>query len=625
MALTDEQVQAVWAEASAKAKGRVDFDTGLLTAKDGGYPEMWPGYNECVRLRRQILPHVERGHFPDALFRYRAPGQSEEEHQYVKDNYKQTTLQVYLDLENTVSRAWAGDWSLAFAADGDGANKADTAFARYVRSGVREWSSIENFARTALLRPKMADPMGVITVLPEEVPVVVDPDGTERLDTEAAVAPVPTYHIVDDVWGYDYDRWYLVRLPEPVDLEGKTKGVRLLLIDDTNVWTITQMGRANDWEFTITLSYPHGVGEPPCMHLMGVPRVVDGRLIWQTPYAAPAELLDLALMGAQYLEVSKQRTNYPQRVAVGERCDYRDDEHGCGCDGSGVLRWMEGEKWTSKTCPRCGGTGRYLPMGPMKDIVILPPTDMNAGDGERINATNAITYISPSTETMRFSRDEIEHNIRAARSILHLDSEAPMAGADAKTATQAGLDNRSKDAFVRSIADQLFRLLDLILKYTAKEMGASDAAYTLRTPTTYDMRTLNDRVREIEAARTAGMPVFIIARMMQELIAAMYDDDRTVLLALDAISRADRLMYMPREVVATEQAAGRVQPWEAYLHYSPLPLFDAALDELVDALDAPDLAQRISDRMRVAAQAAAPSTPGDSGTAVRILKEAGAE
>lgn len=615
--LSDDQVREIWSAVTAKAKGNIDPKTGQLKrGKKRLFPEMWKGYNESIRIREQVLPHVERGHFPDALFLHRAPGQSEEEADYVRKNYKQTTLNVYLDFEATISRVWGGDWSLSFPED---APDADKAFERYVKGGVKEWSSVENFVKTAVLRPKMTDAMGVITVLPERLPIIVQEDGTEVFDTSAPLEPLPVYHTVENVWGFEYDSWYLIRLTDTVTLDDKSQGVRLLLIDDTNVWAINQRGRANDWDFTIELSYPHGVGEPPCMHLMGVPKVVDGHLIWQTPYAAPAELLDIALMGSQYLEVSKRRTNYPQRVAVGERCDYMDDEHHTRCDG-GVLRWNDGTPeapvWKTRTCPRCGGAGRYVPLGPMRDLIILPPTDVSQGDGDRINASNAINYISPSTDTMQFDRAEIEHIIRQARSILHLDAEVPMVGGDAKTATQAGLDNRSKDAFVRGIADQMFRILDLILRYTAKEMGASDEAYTLRLPITYDMRTLQDRFVEVEAAREAGMPVFVVARMMQELIAAMYDDDDAVLTALDAISRADRLMYMPQQTIATEQAAGRVQPWEAYLHYSPLTLFDAALSDLSQELDADDLAQRLADKMIELAKAASPIAEPDAASRV---------
>lgn len=621
MALTDDEVRAIWAAVSARVKGRVKAADATLERdrKTRLYPELWTGYNASIGQRHQILPHVEKGHFPEELFRSRAPNQTPEEHAYVRENYRQTTLNVYLDLENTVGRVWGGDWALTFAADEDGASAEAVTFADYVRGGVREWSSVENFARTALLRPKMADPMGVITVLPDEVAVIVDADGTERLDPEATVKPVPVYHTVENVWGFDYDRWYLIRLNETVDLGRNTRGLKLLLIDDTNVWSITQVGKASDFEFEITLSYPHGVGEPPCIHLMGVPQVIDGHLVWQSPYAAPAELLDIALIDAQYLQVSKVRTNYPQRVAVGERCDYIDTEHNCSCGGSGKLRWTgEDGKWTERTCPRCSGAGRVVPLGPMKDLIVLPPSDLGDSGSDKINALNAINYISPATDSMQFTRSEVDYNINAARAILHLHADDLMVGGDAKTATQSGLDNKSKDAFIRGIADQLFRIMGLILDYTARQMGAGEDAYTLRPPMQMDMRTLDDRLRELDAARTAGMPIIVQAKMMQELIATMYDDDESVMTALDAVGRADRLMYMPRDVIIAEQAAGRVQPWEALLHYAPMPLYDRALRELGTEAVGVDVAQTLADKMQELAKAEAPAATG-TGTVDRFL------
>src|SRR5690606_9999521 len=126
-------------------------------------------------------------------------------------------------------------------------------------------------------------------------------------------------------------------------------------------------------------------------------------------------------------------------------------------------------------CPSCHGTGRESRTGPLNELVVKT---VNAdGTDTRINATNALHYVSPSTDTLRFAREDIEHITRQARRMMHIDAEAPMAGGDAKTATQSGLDNRSKDAFVQGIADQMFISLELALTYIARQRGAGDEAF----------------------------------------------------------------------------------------------------------------------------------------------------
>lgn len=601
--LTDEEIASIWARQFALVKpylkdGHIVAKPVELGSGGTGLPELWPGYGRSVSDRRRALPHIEPGHYADDLFLQRAPNQSEEEFAYVRANYKQTTLPVFADMENTIGRVWSeGNWSLTFS---------DDALSAYVQSGIREWGSLANFFRFALLRLKLSDPMGLITVLPETVAVMTDADGNTFTDPSAVPEPVPAYHQCGMVWGFEYDRWYLIRLHEDSELDAKAKGIKCWLIDDTDVYLIEQYGRQNDWTFRTTLLYAHGCGEPPCVHMMGVPSIQDGHLLWLSPFAPARELLDIALADSQYLQVSKVKSIYPQRVVVGEVCEYRDAGSGAMCI-SGSLTYIEDGHPVVKECPMCNGTGRKARLGPLNDLVITPSTA--TGESTAINATNALTYVAPSTDSARFTREEITAITEAARSILHLGKEAPMAGGDAKTATEAGLDNRAKDAFVKSIADQVFEIFALSLRYTATQRGAGDEAYSLRRPVVYDLRTVDDRLAEINAARTAQLPFVTVAKMGDDATRALFTHDDRSMDMVDATMLADRLAMMSDTVVASELSAGRVQPWEMLLHYSAPALYAQVLSHATSEITTAQVAQA----MQALAKAAAPepASPAD--------------
>jgi len=601
--LTDEEIASIWARQFALAKpylkdGRIEPKAVDPGSGSTGLPELWPGYGRSVNDRAKALPHIEPGHYADSLFLARAPNQSEEEFAYVRANYKQTTLPVFADMENTIGRVWSeGNWSLTFS---------DDALSAYVQSGIREWGSLTNFFRFALLRLKLSDPMGLITVLPETVAVVLDDEGNAFTDPSTVPSPVPAYHQCGMVWGFDYDRWYLIRLNEDSALDNDAKGIKCWMVDDTNVYLIEQYGRQNDWTFHTTLLYAHGCGEPPCVHLMGVPSIKDGHLLWLSPFAPARELLDIALADAQYLQVSKVKSIYPQRVIVGEVCEYRDATSGAMCI-SGSLTYIDDGHPVVKQCPQCNGTGRKARLGPLNDLVITPSTA--TGESTAINATNALTYVAPSTDSARFAREEIIAITDAARSILHLGKEAPMDGGDAKTATEAGLDNRAKEAFVKSIADQVFEIFALSLRYTAAQRNAPSDSFSLRRPVVYDLRTADDRLAEINAARTAQLPFVSVARMSDDATRALFAHDDGAMDMVDATMLADRLAMMSDTVIASELSAGRVQPWEMLLHYSAPALYAQVLSEATSEITTAQAAQGMQALAKAAAPA--PASPSD--------------
>ncbi len=602
MTLTEEQVREIFLRQYALVKpSLVD---GHATKFDALKGEPWPGYRMAQRERSRILPHVSEGAFPEHLFLARAPNQTEAELKWMRDNFEHTTLPVYLDLENTVGRGLhETNWNLTIG---------DEAIEAHVNGGIREWGALFGFVKAALLKRKIADPMGVVAFLPKSVETVSDEEGNESVAPDAILKAEPMVFGSDRVWGFEYDEWYLLRLSESSEInEGnKTvrKGVVCILVDDLNVWRIEQRGRAKDEKFDITLEYTHGVGEAPVIHMMGTPSAHHDGLVWTSPFAASAGLLNVALLTEHQLRASEAKLMFPVRVMIGDPCDFYDQVHGVRCM-DGVIAWNEGEKRIERKCTACGGTGHKNRISPFGELVIN--ADPNSTKPDNVNASNALTYAAPSTDSSRFMREEVERYVHSARAIMHLDAEQPMSGGQQQSATQAGLNAKARAAFVKPICDQLFVIFDFGIRCIGRMMrGAEWSDYSLRVPVEYDLRTDADFVGAIAESSASGLPTFITAMLTDEFIASRHADDADALSNTRALAIADRMAMMDAAAVASEIASGRALAWEVLLHYNGLALLTVAMqDEAFADLDVLAKAERLRAIAREQASASGAASP----------------
>lgn len=571
-------------------KGKVK-DGEVTPDKNGTFPEFWPGYNASRKARKEILVHVQPGEFPEHLFRSKAPNQTDAEMAWMRANYKQVTLPVYMDLENTVGRALhTRNWSLEFDEDPTSSGVED-----YIKQGIREWGSLANFMRFALTRIKVPDPMGLLAFVPSAIDVIEQEDGTVVQDMDAEVRPDIHYFPCDDLLAFEYDRWYLVRRPEKTEVvvgnTTKRTGMLLWLIDDEWVWQIEQYGLQSDWTFRIVSWYRHGLGYPPAINLLGTPKPVGSRLLWESPYLAVKDVLDTALLGEHWLRASEAKCVFPHVVVIGTPCMFTDKLRGTCCNGLGYHEWQDGDIMRKETCPSCNGTGMTPRLSPLGQVVINPDTQTSTGDG--VNATNALNIVSPPTQSVEYLKQQFKDRITYARSIMHLDAEAPMQGGT--TATEAGLNARAKDAFVKPIADQEFHIFEFAVKAIGQQIAGPEwEGFTMRAPDRYDLRTDADHLAEISAAMEKGLPPAIVDYMVWEYITSRYQNDPDALAAFEVITKADRLQGMAPMQVQAEAAAGRVQPWEIYLHYAGMMLYEMLVAEPgFDALTVPQRIERM--------------------------------
>ncbi len=554
MILDEQQVRDIFLRQFAIFK-RLSEKRGRAVASDDPMP--WPGYAVSVERAEGIAAHTTPGVYPERLFSERAPNQTDKEAAWIRANYKQTTLPVFVDFSNTIERGLhPGNWSIEVD---------DPEVEQYITKGIKEYGSIDFFTRFLLPRLKINDAMGVIAVLPLTVPTVLGEDGEPVVDGSRSVEPVPVFYPSAAVIGFEYDAWYLVLANEKSEVTHGTRtertGLVFYLFDEANVWKIAQTGKKREDQFAISVHYPHNIGEPPVVHAGGNPSLIEGSICWVSPYMAAKDLLDIALLEEHYLRATKAKVMFPHTVMVGDPCDFVDLRTHAQCVG-GVLNWTEGGVSRHAPCPGCNGTGHKRRLSPFGELMIN--ADPNAMSPDSVNATNALTFVVPPTGASEFIRSEINETLRQARAIMHLDMEAPMQGGEAKTATQTGMDARAREAFVRPICDQILGIHQFIISCIGRMMrGAQWEAFTMSMPSTYDVRDEGDVLADLQAATASGLPPVAIGELMRESVRMMGLGGA----GTEAAIAVDRLAAMSEGVVRAEIAAGRVEPWEVLLHY----------------------------------------------------------
>lgn len=610
MTLTEEQVREIFLRQYRLMKPALVH--GHVRTFNALKEEPWPGYGAAQRERARIMPHVSEGAFPEHLFLARAPNQTEAELKWMCDNFEHTTLPVYLDLENTVGRGLhETNWSLTVN---------DEQVLRHITSGIREWGALFSFVKSALLKRKIADPMGVIAFLPRVIETTQDADGNEVVAPDAEIAAEPMVFGSDRVWGFEYDEWYLLRLSESslISLGNREvrEGIVCILVDDERVWRIVQTGKAKDERFDIVADYEHKVGEAPVIHMMGTPSAHHDGLVWTSPYAAAAGLLNVALLTEHQLRASEAKLMFPVRVMVGDPCDFYDKTHGVRCM-DGMISWTVGDKRFDQKCTACGGTGHKNRISPFGELIIN--SDPNSTKPDNVDATSALAYASPSTDSSRFMREEVEQYVRAARAIMHLDAEKPMDGGQQQSATQAGLNAKARAAFVKPICDQLFIIFDFGIRCMGRMMRGRDwADYSLRVPVEYDLRTDADFIAAISESAKSGLPTFVTAMLTEEFLASRYADDPQSLENVRALAIADRMAMMDAASVASEISSGRAQPWESLLHFNGGAIL--AMASRAEDFEQLDLLAR-AERLRTVARERAAATGAVSPVIGAILDE----
>lgn len=583
----------------------------------GPPPAYYPGYLERVRLRDRIRTHAELDQFPEHLFRDRAPRQSQEELDYLRANYKQTTLPVYLDYLATVSRVFHdANWSVTLR-EPDGVNNPDT-LADYLDE-LPTYGSFEAYFKQYLAHQVSVDANGLLAYRPLEIPTeeVEREDGTVELVIGAErLEPVPFFYRCDQIVAEEPGRYYLVELDHrsPVRYGNATRQVGRVFeyYDGEVVARATQVGDYTAQQYRYEIIYRHDWGRVPARKAGGIPQVRGGVLSYLSPFSFAVDVLDVALLNEQYLNAITAATVYPHRVMYGDPCEFENTD-GAGqrslCDGG---RFYDSALQGYKTCQSCQGSGLRSRLSPLGVLLIKPPSSTQPGDtalpGEPLK------FVAPDTDAPRFILEKIARDEQKARRILHLHTSADTApGGTDPLATGMLLDQKAQEAFLKPISDNLFQHLEFGLNALGwLRYGEQAPGVTVVYPTSFDFLTEQDYLQKIADATKAGLPPFLVQTVLYRYLQSLYYNDADTSRVFETIVHADRLLPFSPDQVALLEARGLASKAEVVLHQSALTLVEELRRTVEGFLELPleERVQQLRDRAAATVPGAAAPAPG---------------
>ena len=575
MALSSEDINKIVNRFAAKRKGweQMTQSTPLnpITKQRASsqYPEYWSGYNFAAKMYDSILPHSRSDVYPEHLLSVRAPNQTDAQAQYIKANYKATTLSVFEDFRATISRAFADqNWSIRYNGEIDPRFGEET-FQQYVNNEIEKFGSLEMFVKNMLPTLKLVDANGIIAIEPEDIEYFDEENGEEQMISNELLRPMPKYYNCKNIVGQKFGEYYLVICDDhsyvKVGSKMEESGIVLELYDSNAIYRIEQIGKKSDMTFgEPVLYFQHNLGYVPCIKLMGAPQLINDEIAFQSPFITAVPLLDQVILDESYLQMSKATSAFPFMVALGEICEFIDRE-GNKCNDGQIFDPVNGGY---RTCGSCSGSGVKSRFSPTGMLLIKPRTSLSEGDtglsGEYLK------FVSPPMDTLTFLRSEIEQQMAKSRRILHLPSsdESGTIG-EASTATGSLNKMRSLYAFIKPISDQLFTIYEFCLVTIGNmRYGELFGGVNLVYPTSFDISTPSDYLSVISEGMKAGVPPSITFSNVYNYIRAIhYTDDETSAI-YDLIINADELLLMSNADVLARLASGTVEKWQDVLHNS---------------------------------------------------------
>lgn len=594
MILTEDQVRSLAKPIFDQLKKLPrDKHYNNLEQKLKACPDFYPTYKLCVQYAEQIKVHSQIGDFPEHLFINHSPNMTEKEYEYLKANFKQTTLPVFVDYDAANKRCFNdGNWNIYYHPDEEEFINAGKTYQDYLEKHIKDFGSLEDYVKFYLATQKSVDANGVVAVKPSEIHTIEDEESGEvYFDNSQLLEPQPIFYPSNKVLSDSkYDSKYIIvesHEKSEVDFNGKKQSIGYVLevYDSENIWRVYQTGKYTDFTYDVEVYFTHGEGVIPACRLQGIPDMVNESIVWKSPFLYACDLLDLALTNKNYLQCSIATVMFPYRVALGDPCEFKYINHDEGetvtvCENGQIRNASNG---TYFECPGCKGTGlksRFSQVG--GTLILRAKSTMSEGDSTF--SGKALEFVSPETTASEFVNKIIEQDTNKAYDVIHVKRTTTQAEGTGipgdGTATSSILDLKTMYASIKIFSDQIFGKYEFIANRIGwQRYGELFNPPVISYPVSFDFNTEEDYLKQISAAYAAHLPTPVIIEIIMKYLRALYYNEKQSQRVLDLIIASDRLFVLSQDESLAKQRVGLAEKWEVILHDSSFQFIDELVDE----------------------------------------------
>lgn len=583
------------------------IDKGNFTPWKGSEPlNLYPGYLKAMRQRDQIAIHSTKDEFPEKEFRRLMSNMEEQGIDWLKDNYQPVTHSKWNEFISTMKRAC---YNVGYE-DSD----VDEKVVKYLQKDVPKYQNLDNYYKQ-LAPPLIAqDGMSVFSIVPETVPTEETEDGMVVISGD--INPMPQYFECWRVLHFENDKECLIiRAEKSMVTFGNQQKPYGLIFDyytDERIERWVQVGKMIEFNFAITMDFEHGLDYMPAWRAGGLPEIIDNDVVYSSHFSGALPHLNNAMEDAMLLKSIKFKCAFPTPVMVSEPCKYTDPK-GQPCKGGILYDYKEDGSEVEIQCPDCKGSGKSQKLNVFSTMYAPSVTRDNP---EKYSASDVLTYVSPSTETMVFMRKETDLNLSRASEELHIVRQLNQDG-DRVTATEVGRDDKAAYAFIHSFASIWATLYNNGQKAaTQMKWGINENTRDVIAPTDFDLKTSDDYLAQIKAAQDSGVPPVVMSKIISDYMYSEVEGSRSGERMIETIIAADGIFQMGG--IESTAMREKIKPWQLTLHLSSYNIITNLINENEDWLNQ-DLDKRVAD-MQAKAQEL---TPAQTNSAVDALNGMG--
>lgn len=362
---------------------------------------------------------------------------------------------------------------------------------RYLLEFYPEYDSIFMFCREVLLRQMIADPNGIVAVVP----------GSFNVEQTEFVSPHVVLFNSSQVLDYVKGSYYVLKDQLTVK-DGKREGSIIHLFTNESIITLHEKTKPQEKGFYVFAEYKHNFQLIPVWFLGGGTHSKTHPYYYTSFFKSVLPHWNKAIRHESDLDGAYVNHLHPQKWEHTIDCDYS-DSHGRLCH-EGVIRHDDD---TEVECRSCKGTGRKTVRSPF-DVYSVNKDSLNP---DSIGGAPAGYIQGIPVEIVTKLEDRVASLINKGLSSINMDI-VNMIGAD-----QSGIakeyDRTELHSFMQQISDYIFdnhvsNILYFINRYRYETiLGPKYNEYLpiISKPTTFDTLSIRELTDEVAKARLANV------------------------------------------------------------------------------------------------------------------------
>lgn len=535
------------------------YDAGKK--KKQRYPEYNKTYKEQCEMAERVEVHASSDHFPESLFKTKAPNEDPAQFEWRKQNYQPITRPYWNRAANVVNRVWnEQNYSIGWA-------EGQQEQANYFDKDYPQYRRLTNYFRQVVSRMKLEDPNAIAVVRPSYIPykstTLESGEVISEVDVTQEIEPIVVVFECEEVIHFVPGKLAMVELEEKSELNSgngkkEKEGIIYEIYDDVAIYRATQVGRKGDYTFEITLWYEHAWGYVPAWKLTGIPIYEDGCLLYKSPYYDAIPVLDTALYDSSTLAAAKITGAFPVWWEYVDKCN------AVGCIDGKVNKYGEdGYAIIGTTnCSVCNGTGKGQRRSVFGTYEVAIPDRLN----EQNVQTPPLGYVALDPKILEFLRTEIETNCNTFYTMLNIDLSPSFAKGD-ETALGKQIDREEMFSFLLQFANEVFTLMhNCIDAIGFMRYGEPFKSPNIKSPRTFSIRSESDLTDELKIANDTNLPPQFKLSINKEALQVRFPNDKQQIVVFDIVAYCDGLFEKSDADINLGLANGSIKPVENILH-----------------------------------------------------------